>query len=93
LKALALYPNDSSIHLKYAGFLRHIRRDLNESENHYRKAAEVNPLNPDAAGSYASFMHGVLRKMDIAEEMYVKAIEVSNLTCRVANDNDVDRSG
>ena len=56
MQAIKLFP-DSSIHLKYAGFLRHIRRDLKGAENHYRLAVEANPENADACGSYASFLH------------------------------------
>lgn len=76
IKALQLYPNQSSIHLKYAGFLRHIKNDLIGTETHYKLAIETNPDNSDALGSYASFLHGVLKKIDLAEQFYAKSIQI-----------------
>ena len=76
IKTLQLYPNHSSIHLKYAGFLRHVKNDLIGTETHYKLAIETNPDNTDALGSYASFLHGVLKKIDLAEQFYSKSIQI-----------------
>lgn len=76
IKTLQLYPNQSSIHLKYAGFLRHVKNDLIGTETHYKLAIETNPDNTDALGSYASFLHGVLKKTDLAEQFYAKSIQI-----------------
>lgn len=75
VKALELYPQHSSIHLKYAGFLRHSRRDVSGAEKHYLRAVETSPSNSDALGSYASFMHGVHNNLKEAEKYYKKAVE------------------
>lgn len=75
-KTLELYPEHSSVHLKYAGLLRHVRRNLAAAEEHYVKAVETNPMNSDAIGSYASFLHGVHGNIDAAERYYKQAIEV-----------------
>jgi Tfp pilus assembly protein PilF len=72
---VVFHPNQSSIHLKYAGFLRHVRRDLKEAEVHYQKAISTNPNNPDALGSYASYLHGVAGNMKEGERYYRAAIE------------------
>ena len=63
LRALALYPQHSSLHLKYAGFLRHARRDIVGADKHYELAVTTNPENSDALGSYASFLHGAIGNM------------------------------
>jgi tetratricopeptide (TPR) repeat protein len=78
VKALQLYPQQSSMHLKYAGFLRHVRRDLKGAEEHYAMACETNPQNADALGSYASFLHGVSGKIDMAATYYEKSLEVDD---------------
>ena len=41
IKALQLYPFQSSIHLKYAGFLRHIKKDLKNAEKHVRYSSMI----------------------------------------------------
>eukprot|EP01041_Mallomonas_annulata_P002366 gene2366-4588_t len=76
IRALDIFPQSSSIHLKYAGFLRHIRKDLKNAENHYKLAANSNPHNADAVGSYASFMHGAIGNMDLAEMLYQEAVQL-----------------
>ena len=78
LRALELYPQHSSINLKYAGFLRHTRRDIPGAEKFYLKAVEVSPNNADALGSYASFMHGVHNNIKEAEKYYQKAVEADD---------------
>lgn len=40
-KALTLFPDHSAIHLKYAGFLRHVRRNVPIAEEHYKLAASI----------------------------------------------------
>ena len=69
----------SSIHLKYAGFLRHTKRDIPAAEKHYLRAVETSPQNSDALGSYASFLHGVHNNTKEAEKYYKKAVEVDDL--------------
>jgi hypothetical protein len=81
VKALTLYPKHASIHLKYAGFLRHVRKDLPRATTHYREATEANPVYADALGSYASFLHGTATGGDggdkqLTENLYQRAIEV-----------------
>lgn len=78
LKALELYPQHSSIHLKFAGFLRHVKRDLPGAEKHYIKAVQVNPTNADALGSYASFLHGVHNKIEEAAQYYAQALQADD---------------
>ena len=78
-KALELYPQHSSINLKYAGFLRHMRRDIPGAEKYYLKAVEASPTNSDALGSYASFMHGVHNNIKEAEKYYQKAVEADDM--------------
>lgn len=78
-KALELYPQHSSINLKYAGFLRHTRRDIPGAERYYLKAVEASPTNSDALGSYASFMHGVHNNIKEAEKYYQKAVEADDM--------------
>lgn len=78
IKALQLHPSQSSIHLKYAGFLRHIRRNVAEAEKYYINAVEANPHNGDALGNYASFLHGVYSRIDQAEIYYVRAVEADD---------------
>lgn len=75
VKALELYPDSSSLHLKYAGFLRHVRRNISGAEEHYKLAVKVNPKNADALGSLASFLHGVHNKVDEAETHYRHAVD------------------
>lgn len=75
-KAILYYPTHSSIHLKYAGFLRHVRRNISAAEEHYTLAVEHGKDNADAVGNYASFLHGVHRKLDEAEIYYKKSIEL-----------------
>lgn len=76
LKALEMYPSHSSIHFKYAGFLRHVRKDDKAAEIHYCLACEANPLNSDALGSYASFLHGTGKNIKRAETYYEKSLAV-----------------
>ena len=78
LKAMELYPDHSSIQLKYAGYLRHIKKDLIGAEDYYRKSCLSNPNNSDALGSFASFLHGVIGNMTEAVVFYEKSIEVDN---------------
>jgi Tfp pilus assembly protein PilF len=78
VKALQVYPTQSTIHLKYAGFLRHVKRDISSAEQHYKLAVEMNPGHADALGSYASFLHGVSGKVDLAEQYYEKAIKLDD---------------
>jgi tetratricopeptide (TPR) repeat protein len=40
-KGIELYPDHSSIYLKYAGFLRHVRRNINAAEDYYKLAAAL----------------------------------------------------
>ena len=74
LKALALNPSHSSLNLKYAGFLRHIRDDVNNAEKHYKLAILNDPSNADALGNYASFLHGDLGNMEEAAQYYERAV-------------------
>ena len=66
----------SSLHLKYAGFLRHNRQDVIGADQQYELATSTNPNNADALGSYASFLHGVLGNMDEAGSYYERAVTV-----------------
>eukprot|EP01039_Chlorochromonas_danica_P009067 gene9067-10006_t len=77
-RALSLYPQQSSIHLKYAGFLRHVRKDLVGAEDQYKQAILTNPSNAEAVGSYASFLHGVLRRTSEAEALYQQACQLDD---------------
>ena len=70
MKALELFPSNSSIHFKYAGFLRHARKDDKGAELHYTLACEANPENADALGSYASFLHATGKNVKRAEIFY-----------------------
>jgi tetratricopeptide (TPR) repeat protein len=74
-KCLALYPEQSAIHLKFAGFLRHVKRDLTSAEKHYRLAVDANPEYAEALGSYASYLHGVRGDLQQAESYYEKAVK------------------
>ena len=76
VRALQLFPQQSSIHLKYAGFLRHVKKDLKAADAAYRKAIEADKTHADAIGAYASFLHGVMGKADLAEELYVEAVRL-----------------
>eukprot|EP01035_Chromulina_nebulosa_P022712 gene22712-29407_t len=78
IKALQHWPEQSSLHLKYAGFLRHIRRDVSGAERHYKKSVELNPNNADALGNYASFLHGVYNDTNQAEKLYKQAVRIDN---------------
>ena len=69
MKAVELYPNQSSILLKYAGFVRHVKKDSKAAEELYRKAIDANPLNSDALGNYASFLHGSSDKSNYCQEL------------------------
>lgn len=75
-RALNLFPGHSSLHLKYAGFLRHAKRDTVGADKHYELAALANPKNADAIGCYASFLHGVIGNMDGASQYYEEAVKV-----------------
>lgn len=78
IKALTLFPKHASIHLKYAGFLRHVRKDIPRATAHYQEATEANPQYADALGSYASFLHGTGGgDKGQTESLYQRAIEVS----------------
>ena len=80
-KALKLYPKHASIHLKYAGFLRHVRKDMERASSHYRKSTEANPTYADGLGSYASFLHGTGNNggdKKYTESLYQRAVEVKN---------------
>ena len=77
MRALELFPKSSSMHLKYAGFLRHTKTDMKGAEEHYKIASEVSDENADAIGNYASFMHGVVGDMYSAEALYERAVKVS----------------
>lgn len=84
MKALTLFPKHASIHLKYAGFLRHVRKDIPRASAHYKEATEVNPNYADALGSYASFLHGTgVEGSDktVTENLYQRAIEVWSQCC------------
>ena len=82
IKALAVFPRHSSIHLKYAGFLRHVRKDMERATKHYKEAVEANPHYADALGSYASFLHSTTGGGDkkLTESLYRRAVEVTSLT-------------
>ncbi len=75
---MSLFPSHSSIHLKYAGFLRHVRKNVTKAEEQYKRAIEVNPMNADAIGNYASFLHGVHRNIADAEISYRRAVELDD---------------
>lgn len=79
LAALSFYPNHASIHLKYAGFLRYVRGDLEKANHHYRSSYECNQEYPDGVGGYASFLHGTGGDKKLAESLYEKAIQVSDV--------------
>ena len=49
-KAIELYPDHSYVLLKYAGFLRHSRKDAVQAEEYYKKACTANSQNSDALG-------------------------------------------
>lgn len=83
LSALSFFPNHASIHLKYAGFLRYVRGDLEKAHQHYRLSYENNPNYPDGVGGYASFLHGTGGDKKLAHSLYEKAIEADN--CHVNN--------
>lgn len=55
---MELFPDHSSTLLKYAGFVRHVKKDRKLAELFYKKAVEANPKSADALGNYASFLHG-----------------------------------
>jgi tetratricopeptide (TPR) repeat protein len=76
LSALSFYPNHASIHLKYAGFLRYVRGDLEKASQHYRLSYECNPEYADGVGGYASFLHGTGGDKILAQSLYEKAIKV-----------------
>lgn len=78
LKSLELYPFQSSIHLKYAGFLRHVHKNVKDAEKHYKLAIETNNESSEALGSYASFLHGVLGDITSAESYYEKAVAIDD---------------
>lgn len=67
--AIKTYPDHSSILLKYAGFLRHIKKDLVGAESYYGKACAANESHADAFGSYASFLHNNPEKADVVEKL------------------------
>ena len=48
---LETYPYQSSIHLKYAGFLRYIKKDLSKAETHYILAIQHN-RNSETIGKH-----------------------------------------
>ncbi len=73
--ALETYPSHSSIHLKYAGFLRHVRRNMKGAEDEYRKAVETDPNHADALGNFASFLHSVYKDIPNAEKYYILAVQ------------------
>jgi tetratricopeptide (TPR) repeat protein len=79
LSALSFYPNQASIHLKYAGFLRYVRGDLENASQHYRLSYEHNPEYADGVGGYASFLHGTGGDKILAQSLYEKAIKVCSL--------------
>ena len=66
------------MHLKYAGFLRHVRRNHDQALLHYKRAVEVNDANADAIGGYASFLHGTKGDKVLVENLYERAIAVDN---------------
>ena len=69
MKSLELFPNQSTILLKYAGFVRHIKKDNKTAEEFYKKAIAANPQNSDALGNYASFLHGSSGKSNSCQEL------------------------
>lgn len=71
-KSLELYPNQASIHLKYASFLRYVRNDMVSAEIHYIDAV-TSCSNSETLGCYASYLHSI-RKIDEAEAMYKRAV-------------------
>ena len=76
VQALNNFPKHASIHLKYAGFLRHVRKDMHGALKHYKMAVECNDKNADTLGGYASFLHGTSGDHHVISEMYERAIEV-----------------
>jgi Tfp pilus assembly protein PilF len=76
--AIQYFPTDSSIHLKYAGFLRHVRKNIDGAEKEYLAAIAENSKNADALGNYASFLHGVRRNSADAEKFYKMAVELDD---------------
>lgn len=64
-RSIELYPDHSLILLKYAGFLRHARKDPVQAEAYYERACSANPKNSDALGNYASYLHGSSEKLDL----------------------------
>jgi hypothetical protein len=73
-----VFPRYSSVCLKYAGFLRHVKRDIPRAEEFYKKAVDVNPNYSDAVGGYASFLYGMRRKLELVEGLYEQAVQVSS---------------
>ena len=78
IKALQAFPNQSSIHLKYAGFLRNVLKDQKKAAKHYTLACDANPNNAEALGGFASFLHGVVGDTVAAGEYYEKAFQVDH---------------
>ena len=68
-RSIELYPDQSLILLKYAGFLRHARKDPVQAETYYERACSSNPKNSDALGNYASYLHGTSEKLDLCEQL------------------------
>lgn len=67
------------MHLKYAGFLRHVRRNHDQALQHYKRAVETNDSNADAIGGYASFLHGTKSDKVLVETLYERAIAVDSV--------------
>lgn len=78
-QTLKLYPKHASIHFKYAGFLRHIRQDVDGAERHYKLSVEHNPKYADGVGGYASFLHGTGGDKVLAEQLYEMSIQVRHI--------------
>ncbi len=71
-----MFPKHASVVLKYAGFLRHVKKDATQAELHYRKCTEINPQYAEGLGSYASFLYGTRRNMNLVESLFENSIQV-----------------
>jgi tetratricopeptide (TPR) repeat protein len=77
-ESLRQQPEQSSIHLKFAGFLRHVRQNDARADHHYIQAIETNPNNVDALGTYASYLHGIGDKASLekAAKLYEESFRI-----------------
>lgn len=61
--------------LKYASFMRHVRRDQSAAEIYYKRATDLDPNFAEALGNYASFLYGLRRNLQLVPSLYQRAVE------------------